>query len=397
MKIMHIITRLIQGGAQQNTVMSCRAQVAAGHQVTLVYGPIYGPEGSLLKEAQQSGAKLIELPSMVRSIHPLKDAQCYLALKKLIKQEKPDIVHTHSSKAGIIGRAAASKVQYSQKTSSNPNPGPIIIHTVHGLPFHDHQPKWVHNLYVGLEQFAAKRCHHIIAITPEMVQAFVDKNIAPASKFSVVPSGVDLSRFKLAPNAKLDARKKLNIPQDAVVIANLARLDPLKGHNDLLDIYPTLKQKLGDNTYLLFIGDGFYRKELEQKIKAQNLTDKIIITGYIPHEQVAATLAAADMKVLPSYQEGQSRTLVEALLLGLPIVAYNVGGIPSICNAHTGRLVTAHDHDALAAAIVDTIENKEKTQKLTEAGREFVRKQYSSQAMTDALQHLYDSLRSIPN
>ncbi|QQE11035.1 glycosyltransferase family 4 protein [Planctomycetota bacterium] len=390
MKIMHIITRLIQGGAQQNTVMSCKAQVAAGHQVVLVYGPIYGPEGSLLDEAQQSGSKLVELPSMVRSIHPFKDAQCYQAMKRLIREEKPNIVHTHSSKAGITGRVAAWNALPAKQR-------PIVIHTVHGLPFHDHQSKLVHNLYVGLEKYAAKHSHHLIAITPAMVQAFVDKNIASAQQFSVIPSGVDLSRFKLDSNARIETRRKYKIPEDAPVIANLARLDPLKGHDDLLYVYPELARQLGSETRLLFIGDGYYRQELEQKIVSAGLEDRVIITGYIPHKQIAATLAAADMKVLPSYQEGQSRTLIEALLLGVPIVAYNVGGIPSICNERTGRLVNAHDLVGLTDAIVDTYKNRFKTETLTEAGRKFVAKQYSSEAMTDALEHLYQSLRSHDN
>ncbi|WP_432799277.1 glycosyltransferase family 4 protein [Poriferisphaera sp. WC338] len=384
MKIMHIITRLIQGGAQQNTVISCRAQVAAGHTVTLVFGPIHGPEGSLLEEAKLTGAKIIILPEMVRELNPLKDFKCYRALRKLIRTEKPDIVHTHSSKAGIIGRAASWK----ENT-------PAVIHTVHGLPFHDHQSKLIHNLYVYLEQFAAKRCHHLIAITPAMVQAFAKKKIASPEKFSVIPSGVDLSRFRLQPNWRLESRAMMKIPQSVPVIANLARLDALKGHDDLLDIYPDLATALGPETRLLFIGDGYNREHLENKIASLGFSDRVIITGYIPHKEIARTLSAADVKVLPSYQEGQSRTLVEALLCKIPIIGYNVGGIPSICIDHvTGRLVPLGDKSALAETIIETLKNPEKTRKLTDEGRKFVTKQYSSQAMTDALEHLYQSLRN---
>ena len=389
MKILHLITRLIQGGAQQNTVMSCKAQVDAGHDVTLAFGPIFGPEGSLLDEAQESGCKILEIPSMVRSINPLKDALCYRAIRKHVQTEQYDLVHSHSSKAGILARAAA----YNCSKSNASYQGPVVIHTVHGLSYHGVQSKFIHNLYIHLEREAAKHCHHIVAITPAMVESFVENNITTADKCTVIPSGVDLSRFQPNPNWRLDARKELNIPSEAPVIANLARLDALKGHDDLLDIYHSLAKDLGSETRLLFIGDGYNRPNIEAKIASYNLTDRVIITGYIPHKQIARTLSAADVKVLPSYQEGQSRTLVESLLLNIPIVAYEVGGIPSICqNDKTGRLVPLANKPALTDAIIDTFKNPEKTKKMTEQGRIYVTEKYSSKAMTDQLEILYQKL-----
>ncbi len=381
MRILHIITRLIQGGAQQNTVLSCAAQVKAGHEVHLAYGPIYGPEGSLLDEAKASGAVPHEIPSMRRAVNPWHDVRCYYALRKLIREVKPDIVHTHSSKAGVIARAAA----WSEKT-------PVVIHTVHGLPFHARQSALVHRVYVELERWAAKRCHHLVAITPAMVEAFEAKDIAGRERFTVIPSGVDLSRFEISHSAKIEARQKLGIDDDTPVVALLARLDALKGHDDLIDILPRLIERF-PGIQLLFIGDGWWRERIEQRIAKPQAAECVRLLGFVPHEQVRDLLPAADVKVLPSYQEGQSRTLIEALLCGCGIVAYDVGGIPSICiDGETGKLVPVGDKKALADAIVWMIEHPDERRAMTERGRRLVREKFSAEHMTMELEKLYQRL-----
>ncbi len=399
MRILHIITRLIQGGAQQNTVLSCAAQVKAGHEVHLAYGPIYGPEGSLLDEAKASGAILHEIASMRRAINPWHDIRCYRALRKLISDTQPDIIHTHSSKAGIVGRAAAwgdfsklSVLVHFRTPDPGFNPSYRVIHTVHGLPFHDKQSALVHSLYVTLERWAAKRCHHLIAITPAMVDAFVDAKITSRDRFTVIPSGVDLSRFEVAENARELAREQLGIDIDAPVVLLLARLDPLKGHDDMLDILPKLIEQL-PGIQLLFIGDGWRREHLEQRIQNENLSEHVHLLGFIQHEKMREVLPAADIKVLPSYQEGQSRTLIEALLCGCGIVAYNVGGIPSICiDGETGKLAPVGDKQALADAIVWMIQHTDERRLMIENGQILVREQFSADHMTRELGKLYERL-----
>ncbi len=386
MIILHVITRLIQGGAQQNTVLSCTAQVRAGHEVHLAYGPIYGPEGSLFDEAEASGATLHEVASMRRAVNPWHDLRCYGALRRLIREVKPDVVHTHSSKAGIIGRAAG----WAERV-------PAVVHTVHGLPFHDRQPRWVYRLYIMLERWAAKRCHHLVAITPAMVEAFETAGIAGSERFTVIPSGVDLLRFKVADDARASARQRLGIAPDVPVVALLARLDALKGHDDLLDILPKLAECLPD-IQLLFIGDGWRREHVEIRISEAGVSDHVRLMGLIPHAQVREVLPAADVKVLPSYQEGQSRTLIEALLCGCGIVAYDVGGISSICiDGETGRLVPVGDKPALADAIVWMIEHPQERRAMTERGQTLVREKFSAESMTRELEGLYQRLLSGSN
>lgn len=384
MTILHIITRLILGGAQKDTVMLCARQVRAGHQVHLAHGPIYGPEGSLLEAAQATGATLHEVKSLRRAVLPAHDALCCRALRRLIRDVQPDVVHTHSSKAGILGRAAAWREQT-----------PAVVHTVHGLPFHDRQPRWLHHAYVVAERWAARRCHYLIAITPAMVEAFEQKRIATRDRFTIIPSGVDLDAFNVDPADFADraaVRRELNIPDDAPVVALVARLDPLKGHDDMLDVLPALCQRMPE-LRMLFIGDGWHRPRLEQRIEREGLGERVILTGLVPHDRVKHLLAAADVNVLPSYQEGQGLTLAEALLCGCGIVGYDVGGIGSICiDGETGRLVPVGDKHALAEAIAWMFENPEQRQKLTDRGRQRVRDELDPDRLAERTERVYGDI-----
>ncbi|MEM9914834.1 MAG: glycosyltransferase family 4 protein [Planctomycetota bacterium] len=387
MRILHVITRLILGGAQQNTVMSCKAQVEAGHEVHLAYGPIHGPEGSLLEEAKASGATLHEIKPMVRELSPLNDVMAHVQLRRLVNKIRPDVVHTHSSKAGILGRAAANPARLAGK--------PCVVHTVHGLPFHDQQSKWIHNLYVAAEKHAAKQCNHLIAITSEMIEAFVANNIASADKFTVIPSGIDVEAFTPRPERRDAVRLKCGIPQDALVVGHVGRLDPLKGHADLLDQLPVLNAA-GREVRLLFVGDGFHRADLQ---KHPNMAlGKTVLTGLVPLSSIPEHLAAMDVMALPSYQEGQSRTLCEALLCGVPVVGYDVGGIPSVIqDGETGRLVPVGDRAALGRALLDLLDDPQYRAGLAERGRQHVVEHFSAAKMNRELLELYEQLLCPPS
>lgn len=393
MTILHLITRLILGGAQQNTVLSCASQRAAGHEVHLAVGPTAGPEGDMFREAEAAGAVLHRVPTLVREASVVKDFRCYRALRKLIREVDPDVVHTHSSKAGILGRAAAWKEGGKRGRRA-------VVHTVHGLGFNDRQRPRTRKLYIGLERYAAKRCHRLIAITPQMVDAFAEHRIAPRDKFTVVPSGVQLGRFGPSPaGTGVRMRERYNIPPNALVVGLLGRLDALKGQRDLIDIYPRLTEQISKThsgpqaarPHLLFIGDGFDRPNVERAVADAGLADQVTITGLVPFEEVAGVLSAVDVSVLPSYQEGQSRTLVESLLCGVPVVAYAAGGIPSIVrDGVTGRLVPVGDKPALCAAIVEVLTKPDEARWMTEAGAAHVRKRFDAAAMADAIQGVYD-------
>ena len=387
MKILHIITRLILGGAQQNTVLTCAAQVRAGHSVCLVYGPIYGPEGSLLDDALASGAQVICVPSLRRAVLPPHDVRCYRALRSLIRKIRPDVVHTHSSKAGILGRAAAWREKV-----------PAVIHTIHGLPFHNRQSCIERGLYVAAERWAARRCHRIVGVTRAMCDAFADHRIGRPQQFDVVPSGVDLRFFEISADDRNQTRRTYGLAPDATVVGITARLDRFKGHDDLLDVLPGLIER-EPNLHLLFVGDGYHRGQLEARIGDAQLADRVVFTGLVPLAQVPALYRAMDVLVLPSYQEGQPRTLVEALMSGCPIVGYDAGGIGEICiDAKTGRLVPVGDKSALADAIMWMLDHPVERRQLVEGGQEHARRHFSVENMVGKLEQIYaDCLKNLEN
>ncbi|MBI1336315.1 MAG: glycosyltransferase [Phycisphaera sp.] len=389
MRILHVITRLILGGAQQNTVDSCAAQVKPGHDVTLVHGPVYGPEGSLLVEAHATGAKVIEINAMRRALLPWHDIACFYALCRVIRDFQPDIVHTHSSKAGIIGRFAA----WSERRDNMPR----IIHTVHGLPFHDRQPRVVHDLYVGLERAAARRCDVLVGVSDSMRKAFDQANITQGKRFVTIPSGVDTTMFQPVDVAQRKTiRLELGVGLHTPLVGLVARLDPLKGQDDVLDILPRLIEK-HPQLHVLFAGSGWQESALKDRVHKMHMTDRVIFTGLVTPHRVSELIGALDVNLLPSYQEGQPRTLIQALLCGVPIVGYDAGGITDICiNGQTGRCVPTGDRDALLDAVLWTLAHPDEARAMAEQGGQIARERYSVTAMTTQLEKLYRETLDTP-
>ncbi|MHC4991584.1 MAG: glycosyltransferase [Planctomycetota bacterium] len=224
MRIMHISTRLILGGSQENTVLSCEGQVARGHEVSLVFGSIYGPEGSLLQRVRaHGGIETIETPNLVRELSPRRDHRCYRDLRRLIASWRPDVVHTHSSKAGILGRFAAWKQRV-----------PCVVHTIHGLAFDRFQPAWRNAIYVRAERLAARRCHRIVTVAEAMRDEALAAGIGRPEQYEVVYSGMEVAPFLQAEAGRPAARAALGVREDDVVLATIARLAEMKGHDDLL-------------------------------------------------------------------------------------------------------------------------------------------------------------------
>jgi glycosyltransferase involved in cell wall biosynthesis len=297
----------------------------------------------------------------------------------LIRQTKPDIVHTHSSKAGIVGRAAAWAEHV-----------PGVVHTVHGLPFHERQPRWVSRAYITAERWAARRCHRIIGITEAMCSEFQAHNIGRPEQFDVVPSGVDVEAFTLPPEVRPRMRQELGIPQDAAVVGIVARLDKLKGQEDLVRIMPDLLKARPD-ARLLIVGDGWFRPQLDALVAELNVKDRVIFAGLVPPPRVPEFIAAMDVHALPSYQEGQSRTLVQALLAGVPVVGYDAGGIKNVClHERTGLLVPVGDQAGLCAALTRLLTDDELRTRLGRDGRTYARANYDAQVMYSKLQAIYE-------
>lgn len=389
MKILHIITRMILGGAQRNTVLMCQAQIRAGHDVWLAHGPVYGPEGSLVAEGRFSGAQLVEIGAMRRAILPVHDLLCYRSLCRLIRRIKPDVVQTHSSKAGIVGRAAAWRMQV-----------PAIVHTVHGPPFHDNQPALINRIYVAAERWAAQRCHKIICVSNAMRDAFVRHRVGRINQFEVVHNGFDIedyARIMDAVPTRSETRRVMELPEEAPVIGVVGRLDRLKGQDDLLDVLPDLRRRFED-LHLLMVGDGWHGRALRARVEAMGEQGRVHFPGLVPLPRLVALLKAMDVMALPSYREGLPRTHVEALLCGCPVVGYDVDGVGEICrDGQTGILVSPGDRTGLGHAIERLLENKDLRQAMVERGQAIVRREFDLEVVASRTQRICEQLLCDPS
>lgn len=383
---MHISTRLILGGSQENTVLSCEGQLSRGHDVALVYGPIYGPEGSLLERVQRFRAQgpgataieLIETPNLVREIAPFKDFRCYHDLRAIIRNWKPDVVHTHSSKAGILGRAAAWKQRV-----------PCVVHTIHGLPFHPYETWWRNEIYITSERWAAKRCHRIVCVAQAMRDQALAKKIGRPDQYDIVYSGMELESFLNPRWRREDVRAELGLHDDDFVLGTVARLAELKGHDDLLDaLGPVMKSN--PRFKLLWVGDGWWRERLMARVRELGLELQVLTTGLVPSEEVPKWLRAMDALAHPSYREGLPRTVPQALLSGVPVIAYDVDGAGEVCvERESGILVAAGDLAGLRAAAEWMLAHPAERGAMAERGRAICRERFDADAMVRELEDVY--------
>lgn len=394
MRILHISTRLILGGSQENTVLSCEGQARLGHEVHLAFGPIYGPEGSLLERVSAfrtddgRGITTHVVPNLVREINVIKDWRGYQELRRLIRELRPDIVHTHSSKAGIVGRAAAWE-EFSHP-AADLRMG--IVHTIHGPPFHAHEKKSRNELYIAMEKFAAKWCHVIVSVCDAMTQQFRDAGIGRPEQYVTVYSGMEVEPFlnPASPDQTREAvRASLGLGSGEIAIGTVARLAELKGHDDVLD---ALAPDLRANTALklLWVGDGWWRERLTARIAKLRLSNQVILTGLVPPERVPGLMRAMDLLIHPSYREGLPRTVPQALLAGTPVVASDVDGTREACIDHeTGRLFPVGDKTRLRAAVRWMLDDPVRARQTVEKGRELCRERFDARTMVRELEGVY--------
>ncbi len=378
LRILHISTRLILGGSQENTILSCIGAADRGHRVGLAYGPIYGPEGSLLQRALGDGRiETFEVPSLVRRIAPLKDFRAYWQMRRLIRRWRPDVVHTHSSKAGILGRGAA----WAERV-------PVVVHTIHGLPFHRWQPGLVNSAYVLSERWAARRCHAIVSVADAMTQQALERGVGEPVQYRTIRSGMEVEPFLQSAAHRAELRTRLGFSEGDVVAVTLARLAKLKGHDDLLD---ALEGQLRSGPLrLLWVGNGWWTKRLKARVAKMGLEGRVTFAGLVQPTEVPAYLAASDLCIHPSYREGLPRAVVQAMLCGKPVVAYDIDGTREVVvDGVTGRLLEAGDRSALEGAVRGIVTDPVARERMGAAARESVRTAFDWRVMCDQLDRLY--------
>ncbi len=378
MRVVHVITRMIVGGAQENTLHTLEDQFHIhGDNVCLITGPPLGPEGSLMDRAYASGFPIYELAEMRRSINPWWDWKTYGSLKRLLRELRPDILHTHSSKAGIIGRAAARAV------------GVPCVHTVHGASFHYGQHPAIFRTYVQAERWAARRTAHFISVADAMTTDYVEQRIDTADRFTTVHSGFEVNPFLTPRRSPAEVRDELGLQPEHLVIGKIARLFHLKGHEFLLQAAPAIVAAHPEARFLL-VGDGVLRQQFEREIKSLGLSDHFVFTGLVPPSQIPELVLAMDIVAHTSQWEGLARVLPQGLIAGKPVVTYDVGGAREVViPGETGYLLPRDSVDELTAAICELAEDAGLRERLGAAGRERFTDQFRHETMTRRIREVY--------
>ncbi|HTW95375.1 MAG TPA: glycosyltransferase family 4 protein [Tepidisphaeraceae bacterium] len=383
MRIVHIITRLIVGGAQENTLLSCEGQHDLGHEVTLITGPAIGPEGSLLERAKSYGYQVEIVDEMRRSILPVKDWGVYRQLWSRLREMKPDIVHTHSSKAGIIGRYAARKAGC-----------PVVIHTIHGLAFTASRHRAVNAMYKYLERRAAPLSSKIVCVADAMREQSLAAGIGRREQYVTIYSGMRVEPFLNPPAACDEVRRRFGLEPRHIVVGTIARLFHLKGHEDLLELAPRLCERFPEVRFL-WVGDGLLRWDFEKQMQRMGLRDRFVLTGLVPPEKVPELTGAMDFLVHPSRREGLARALPQAALAGKAAITYDIDGAKEgVIDGQTGFVVRPFDVKQLGEAMGRLAENAELRRTMGERGREFALGRFDAKVMVAELERLYASQRS---
>jgi glycosyltransferase involved in cell wall biosynthesis len=382
MRIAHVITRLIVGGAQENTLLTCGDLIHRyGDRVLLITGPGLGPEGDLVGEAQRRGIPVRVLPPLRREIHPLRDCRSYRAIKAELRRFRPDVVHTHSGKAGLLGRAAATALGV-----------PAVVHTVHGAPFHAYQPRAAHAILRWCECYAAARCDRIVSVADAMTEQMVTAGVAPREKFVTIYSGMEVEPFLNAAATRATVRQELGYSAEDVVVGVVARLFHLKGHADVIRAARHVCARCQQVRFLL-VGGGMLEATCRAEIAAAGLTDRFHLTGLVPPERIAPLMGAIDMIVHASLREGLARVLPQALIAGKPVVSYDIDGAREVVlPGTTGYLLAPGDVDGMAHAIATLADDAQRRKELGEAGRRLLTDRFRHETMTAQLRQLYSEI-----
>ena len=392
-KVLHIITRFDKGGSAQNTYLTLLGLKKGNFKSSLISGLSFESEmkqeeiKANIKDIQRlksENIKFIKCPSLVRRINILKDLKAFFDIWRIIKKNGPLIVHTHTSKAGLLGRLAAKLAGI-----------PIIIHTPHGHVFFGYFRPFKTKVFIILEKLAARITDKIVALTNKERDDYILFKIADEEKFAVINSGVELNKFKELPfNENRNFKKELGIPENSLTIGTVGRLEPVKGHEFLVKAAKHIIPKYPDSIFI-FTGDGYLKQNLEKKAFDLGIKENIIFLGW--RDDVPKIISIFDIFVLPSLNEGMGRVLVEAMALGKPIVASGIGGIPDlVAHGKNGFLIPPKNPKELAKYIQVLLEDKDKRKKMGLAGKEMA-SNFSEEKMVERIDNLYKKLLNQKN
>ncbi len=376
-RVAHIITRLCKGGAQENTFHTVRLANRERFDVDLISGPTSGAEGSIEDAVRAAGIEILREPDLVRNAAPLRDRRALHSLERRLREEQYDIVHTHTSKAGYLGRLAADHAG-----------APIIVHTPHGHIFGGYFSRPVTWFYTMLERHAARVTDRFIALTQRGIEEHLKQHIGRREQWRAIFSGIDIAPFDAAIERRAATRQALGIREDEILVGGVGRLEPVKGFTYFVEAAHAAAYAMPGLKFIL-AGDGSLRDKLEQQAEA--LGARMQFLG-LRHD-VPDLMAALDIFVLPSLNEGMGRVLLEAGAAGAPSVATAVGGVPDIIvDGKTGVLVAPREPAALARAILELAHDASLRTSMGGAARARIAPAYSIESMVRQIEDVYEEL-----
>ncbi len=377
-KIAHIITRMIVGGAQENTLFSCRELAKDPHyEVTLITGPSLGPEGNLLETLNEKESfNLILLPSLSREINPFRDLVAFFQLWKLCRTNQFDLVHTHSSKAGILGRWAAFFSGIKHR-----------FHTVHGWGFHPYQSRWLRALYIFSEQITALITSKLITVSKENSVKGLKHHIGTKKQYTTIYSGINVSQFKSLTQKETKSFKDKNkIPKEKIVIGTVGRFVTQKNPIFFFEVAQTLLEKNKD-LFFLMVGDGPQKERLTGLIEKEGLNNAFLLPGL--QSKIEAWIQSLDILFLPSKWEGLPRVLLQAMAAGKCVVCSDADGIREVIqNKENGLMVNGFNKGTWQTVLNKVIRDPSLRASLGKEAEKTVTTQFSDDKMIQDLKRL---------
>lgn len=376
-KIIHIITRLDKGGSSRVLLDIARSFNRDNFSIKIISGLTMDAQEDLDKFSRETGVEIIFENSLRRDINIFLDIAALFKIKRILKKEKPDIVHLHTSKAGFIGRIAAKFAGV-----------PVCFYMPHGHIFYGYTNFVLTKIYIMLERFGAGFCNAIITLSDVEARDFLARNIAEKDKFFTIHNGIDLKGYQAIDANKLkELRNEVKLGVSAPVITVISRLEPVKGLEIFLqalgEVVKTIPQFMA-----LVVGSGRLREGLEEKAKALNLEGKIRFLGY--RTDIKEIISISDIIVDPALNEGLGLVILEAQALGKPVLATRVGGIPEvIIDNQTGILVPAGDFKSLAGEMIRLLRDAELAARLAREAKKRIELEFSKDKMISRLVELY--------
>jgi glycosyltransferase involved in cell wall biosynthesis len=385
-RILRVIARLNVGGPALHVSYLTRFLAERGYETTLVAGSVGEGEGSMEYIARSQGVEPIYIPQLQREISPLPDVDAVLKLRDIIRDQRPHILHTHTAKAGALGRSAAILAGHAKPS--------VVVHTFHGHVLRGYFNPAVTNVFRILERDLARQTDALIAVSPQVRDDLIELGVAPPGKIAVIRLGLDLEARLAAPaDARTSLRDAIGVGAETFLVGWLGRMTEIKRAGVLLRAFKQLRERVPDSA-LLLVGDGPLRRDLEATASELGILDACRFVGY--REDVGTVYAAVDAVALTSANEGTPVSIIEAQAAGVPVVSTDVGGVRDVVvDGETGFLVPAEQATRVAGALVELARDSKLRDELGAAGRARVVGRYAVPRLVDDIDRLYRTLLAV--